>query len=236
MKVIKEGILLLFIAFVMGVSAVGCSPTAFASSSDVYAVVETTPKLPPIEESKKQNKGDLKDVFNDMKILSEEGVNKGAEVAKPLMKLISIGVSMAIYFIFVLSLVLIVPDLLYLQFPFFRRLLGGPDGASADGANSPMGYSSGYNNGMYGNNMSGSSIDPKRNRLGGLVSDDAKRIVKDNTITSKFGHYIVAKVLNFMALGVCSVVLLSSVWFGYGFWIGEWVLKGVKYLFGMFGV
>lgn len=54
----------------------------------------------------------------------------------------------------------------------------------------------------------------KRTRLGGLrVSDDAKRIVKDQTISHKFGHYIVAKVLNF-GLGVCSVgvVVISVVW------------------------
>lgn len=235
MKAIKEGILLLFIAFVIGVSAVSCSPTAFALDSDVVMVAENNHKLPPIEDSKKQENGSLKNIYNDMKILSEEGVNKGSEIAKPLMVVVSYLVSAAIYFIFVFSLVLIIPDLLYMQFPFLRRVLGGPDGASADGANSPMGYSGGYNNGMYGNNISNNSIDPKKNRLGGLVSDDAKRIVKDQTISHKFGHYIVAKVLNFLALGVCSVVLLSSVWFGYGFWIGEMVLKGVKYVFQMFG-
>lgn len=40
MKAIKEGILLLFIAFVIGVSAVSCSPTAFALDSDVVMVAE----------------------------------------------------------------------------------------------------------------------------------------------------------------------------------------------------
>ena len=226
----KNKVVGFLMAWLVLLEVFGGTEVVFAEGSSGASLM-----LPPVEETQKSNKGGIKDVFKDMKILSEEGVEKGAEVAKPLMVIVSYIVSASIYFIFVASLVLIVPDLLYIQFPFLRRMLGGPDGAAADGSSSPMGYARGGNNGMYGMNM-GNSIDPKRNRLGGLVSDDAKRIVKDQTISHKFGHYVVAKVLNFVALGLCSVVLLSSAWFGYGFWIGEMVLNGVKFVFGMFGV
>lgn len=231
---------------VLGLTIVFALVLGVFSSQVGIAYADEAGTLPPLEDKEvklpdvngnktiDENKQDTKELFSDLKFFSQEGMQRGKEATKPLVKIISYFVSAAIYIIFVFSLVLIVPDLLYMQFPFMRRLLGGPDGASMEGAGSPNGYSGSPYGGGYGYPNAGNA-DPKRNRLGGLVTDDAKRIVKDQSITNKFGHYIVARVVNFVALGVCSVVLLSSMWFGYGFWIGEMVLEGVSYLFSMFG-
>ena len=208
----------------------------FSFAQEVVQVAEGTKgKLPPInkeeqEKKKKSSKGFLK----GLNFFDEKAMNESARVMSPVMKIVIFVVSSMIYVIFAISLLMTVPDMAYINIPILRRLLGGPDGASADGANSPMGYSSGFNNGMYGMNT-GSSIDPKRNRLGGLVSDEAKLIVKDPSIINKNMHYIGTRVLSFLSMGACTVVLLSSVWFGYGFWVGELILDGAKYLFSLFG-
>lgn len=215
----------------------GLGQARYVSSAQeiVYVAEGTKGKLPPInkkeeEEKKKSSKGFLK----GLNFFDEKAMNESAKVMSPVMKIVIFVVSSMIYVIFAISLLMTVPDMAYINIPILRRLLGGPDGASADGANSPMGYSSGYNNGMYGMNT-GSSIDPKRNRLGGLVSDEAKLIVKDPSIINKNIHYIGTRVLSFLSMGACTVVLLSSMWFGYGFWVGELMLDGARYLFSLFG-
>jgi hypothetical protein len=207
-----------------------------SSAQEIVQVAEDTKgKLPPInkkeqEEKKKSSKGFLK----GLNFFDEKAMEESAKVMSPVIRIVVFVVSVLTYVIFAISLLMTVPDMAYINVPLLRRLLGGPDGASADGANSPMGYSSGFNNGMYGMNT-GSSIDPRRNRLGGLVSDEAKSIVKDPSIIHKNMHYIGTRVISFLSMGACTVILLSSMWFGYGLWVGSLILDGARYLFSLFG-
>lgn len=237
MKKWRRVALLFILACILGIG----SPVNSVRADELGGTIEhklpdtekTDPRFPEVE---KKPQPKAKDFFNGLQLINEDGLRRGAEVTSPLVRVVGFGISIAIYFIFLVSIAMIVPDILYIQFPFMRRLLGGVDGAAADGANSPMGYANQGYSGMYNSGMGGNqSIDPRKNRLGGIVSDDAKRIVKDPSIERKFSHYIVSRALNFLALGACVVILVNSMWLGYGFWIGEMINNFVKAVFSWFG-
>lgn len=170
------------------------------------------------------------DLMNNFKVVDTKSLSEGVKKAQPVARIAGVVVSIAIYYIFIAKIVMVIPNLIYIAFPFTRRMLGGVDGAAAEGAVESQVTSA--RGGSTPAQAKASKWAMLKN--GGIVTDDAKRVVQDSLIEHKFLHYMVSEISTFVILGMCALLLTTSVWFGYGFKIGELVLKGLNSVITMF--
>lgn len=179
--------------------------------------------------SAEEEREDIKmsDFFKKTDFLTPEDMEVARQMTQPLFRVLSTVLSAGFYLIIALNIFWILPDIIYIQFPFSRKMLGGNEADSRPTPNVGHGY--GYQGGMYGGGH------PEQGNYGtgttffkdGLVSDDARVIALDPNIQkgSKLGMYLKRKIVNMIVLAMALVLLTSSVWMGIGFSIGDLILK-----------